>query len=140
LRTDVKKIIAERPKANRTWQSNTPRAKAVKLDDDGDQFNEGANHPLQKHQKMRNTSTNVLRRYLEKKIGSPWGKVYSEICRNADSRSFQGAEMRVIVQNMVATDCWVEGKLVLSHDSQGRTVEVKGFFVHPKSGLLQRRV
>jgi hypothetical protein len=68
VRTDVKKIISERPKANRTWQSNTPRAKAVKLDEDSEQFKEGSNHLLQKHQKMRNHSFNVLERYLAKKI------------------------------------------------------------------------
>jgi hypothetical protein len=139
VRTDVKKIISERPKANRTWQSNTPRVKAVKLDVDGGQFNEAANHLLQKHQKMRNHSFNVLERYLAKKTGSRWDKVYSEICRNADSRSLQGSEMRQAVQDLVATDCWVEGKSVLSHDWQGRTVEVKGFYVHPQSGLLRRR-
>jgi hypothetical protein len=139
LRTDVKKIIAERPKANRTWQSNTPRSKAIKLDDDGEQFNEGSNHPLQKHQKMRNSSTNVLKRYLATKTGSRWDTVYSEICRNADSRSFQGVEVRQVVLDMVAVECWIEGKRVLSHDWQGRTVEVKGFYVHPKSRLLKRR-
>ena len=139
MRTDVKKIIAERPKANRIWQSNTPRVKAVKLDDDGEQFNEGANHPLKKHQKMRNTGMNVLKRYIATKKRRRWDKVYSEICRNADSRSLQGAEMRQAVQDMVAVDPWIEEKSVLSHDWQGRAVEVKGFYVHPKTGLLQRR-
>lgn len=139
MRTDVKKIIAERPKMNRTWQSNTPRVKAVRLDEDGEQFNEDTNHPLQKHQKMRNARLNVLERYLAKRIGSRWDKVFSEICRNADSRSFQGAEMRQAIQCMVAIDCWIEGKTVLSCDRQGGTVEVKGFYVHPTRGLLRRK-
>ena len=138
MRADVKKVISERPKANRTWQSNTPRAKALKLDEDGEQFNEGSNYSLQGHQKMRNHSFNVLERYLAKKVGSRWDKIFSEICRNADSRSLQGAEMRQAVQNLVAVDCWIDGKRVLSHDWQGRAVEVKGFYVHPKNGLLRR--
>jgi hypothetical protein len=43
------------------------------------------------------------------------------------------------MQNLVTVDCWIEGKSVLSHDWQGRTVEVKGFYVYPKSGLLRRK-
>jgi hypothetical protein len=139
MRTDVKKVIAERPKANRTWQNNTPRPKSVKLDEDGEQFDEGANDPLQKRQKMRNTSFNILKRFLTKKVGSNWDKVFSEICRNADSRSFQGEEIRQVAQGMVAIDCWMIGKNVLTRDWQGRTAEVKGFYVHPKSGLLLRK-
>ena len=139
MRSDVKKVISERPKANRTWQSNTPRNKAVTLDEDGYQFNEGANHLLQKHQKMRSSRLNVLERFLTKMMGRRWDRVYSEICRNADSRSLLGEEMRRVVQDMVAVNCWIEGKRVLTHDWEGRILEVKGFYVHPVSGVLRRK-
>ena len=139
MRRDVKKVISERPKAGRTWQSNTPRVKAVKIDDEGDQFNEGSNHIRQQHQKMRNTSTNVLKRFLEAKVGKPWSKVYSEICKNADTRSLLGEEMRQLALSLVITDCWMEGKTVFGRDWRGVPSEIKGLYVHPKSGLLLRR-
>ena len=88
---------------------------------------------------MRNPRFNVLERYLAKKIGIRWDKVYSDICLNADSRSFQGAELRQAIPSLVALKCWIEDKKLLSNDWLGRKVEVKGFYVHPTSGLLQRR-
>jgi hypothetical protein len=138
MRSDVDKIIFERPKANRTWASKTPRKKAIILDAQGDQINESANHIPRKRQKMRNSSLNVLERFLVKSIGRPWNKVYAEVCVVADARSFAGAEVRDYLKSLVSTECWTEGQSVMSHDGQGRPQLVTGLYVHPKSGLLLR--
>jgi hypothetical protein len=139
MRQDVNKIIAERPKANRTWESKTPRKKAVILDVQGDQINESANHIRLKRQKMRNTSFNVLERFLISRVGRMWDKVYAEVCVVADSRSFAGAEVRDYLKSLVATECWIEGRTVMCHDWQGCSQEVTGLYVHPKSRLLMRK-
>ena len=139
MRRDVKNVIAERPKSNRTWQNNTPRKKAVVVDGEGEQFDESTNHLLQKRQKMRATRFNVLKGFLNKKLGRPWNTVFAEACRNADSRTLQGSEIREMLKELVATECWLEGRKIMSHDFQGASCEVSGFYVHPKSGLLLRK-
>lgn len=136
MRSDVHKVIVERPKANRTWESKTPRKKAVTLDPLGDQFNESANHIRLKRQKMRNSSLNILKRFLVSRVGSPWDKVYAEVCTVADPRSFAGAEVRDCLKTLVMTECWIEGQSVMSHSCLGAPQEVSGLFVHPKSRLL----
>jgi len=94
MRGDVHKVITERAKSNRTWASKTPREKQVVLDSLGDQIKEDANHIRRKRQKFRNARFNVLERFLVNRVGRPWDKVYAEACQVADSRSFQGAELR----------------------------------------------
>ena len=137
MRRDVHKVISERPKSNRTWQSKTPRKKSVVLDVLGEQINDGV--IAQKRQKHRAARFNVLERFLIHRVGRPWDKVYSEACIVADRRSFDGAEIRDMIKYLVATECWLEGRVVMSHDWRGCPEAVKGLYVHPKSGLLLRK-
>jgi hypothetical protein len=139
MRSDVKNVIAERPKSGRTWQNNTPREKSVQLDNDGEQLNEASNYRRQRRQKMRAVRFNVLERFLVHQIGRGWDKAFSEACKNADSRSFQGIEMRDALKSLVATDCWIEDKTVMGRDCRGCPQPVDGFFVHPKTGILSRQ-
>ncbi|MGA8669195.1 MAG: hypothetical protein WB679_04935 [Terracidiphilus sp.] len=139
MRRDVKNVIAERPKANRTWASKTPRKKVVTLDGDGEQLDESTNHVRQGRQKLRNTRFNLLERFLIHRVGRSWSKVYAEACKNADSRSFQGAELRDALKNLVATDCWIEGKNLMGRDWRGCPEPVKGLYVDPKTGILSRK-
>jgi len=140
MRRDVKNVIAERPKAARTWATKTPRKKSISLDDEGEQFDESTNHIRQARQKLRNTRFHVLERFLIHRVGRTWNKVYAEACKNADARSFQGAELRDALKNLVATDCWIEGKNVMGRDWRGCPQPVKGLYVHPKTGMLLRKV
>ena len=140
MRRDVHKIISERPKSGRTWESKTPRKKEVVLDLLGDQLDESFNHIRQERQKGRKARFNVLERFLVNRVGRPWDKVYAEACKVADSRSFQGGEVRDFLKAFVATECWMEGRTVMSHDSRGCPQVVRGLYVHPKSRLLLRRL
>src|SRR5215472_12341866 len=106
MRPDVKNVIVERPKAGRTWQNNTPREKAVRIDNEGEQFDESSNYIRQRRNKQRNARFNILERFLASRLGKAWDKVYAEACKNADPRSFSGAEMRDALKHLVATDCW----------------------------------
>ena len=131
-------MISERPKANRTWQSNTPREKAVVLDDAGEQLNDAANQLRQKRQKLRKTRFSVLERFLVRSVGKPWDEVYAEICKNSDTRTLVGSEAREHVKNLVTTDCWIQGSEVMTNGWRGNAETVKGLYVHPKSRLLLR--
>ena len=88
MRRDVHKVMSERPKSGRTWESKTPRKRDVVLDVGGDQVNENSDHVKQARQKGRRTRFNVLERFLVSRVGRPWDKVYAETCKVADSRKF----------------------------------------------------
>jgi hypothetical protein len=139
MRSDVHKVITERAKSNRTWASKTPREKQVVLDMLGDQISEVSNRVRQRRQKFRNARFNVLERFLVNRVGRPWDKVYAETCEVADSRSFQGAELREYLKSFVATECWMDGRTVMSYDWRGCPQAVRGLYVHPKSHLLLRK-
>ena len=139
MRRDVHKVISERPKSGRTWESKTPRKKQVVLDAPGDQLDENSNHIRQKRQKHRGARFNILERFLVNRVGRPWDKVYAEACEVADPRSFHGAEIRDYLKSLVAIDCWMEGRTLMSHDWSGRPQKVQGLYVHPKSRLLLRK-
>jgi hypothetical protein len=138
MREDVEKIIAERPKGGRTWASKTPRPTRVELDGEGEQIDESSNHVRRKRQKGRSRQFNVLERFLLHRVGRPWSKVYAEVCAVADARRYQGVEVREYLKSFVATECWLNGKTIMSHDWYGCPSQVRGLYVHPKSGLLLR--
>jgi len=140
MRRDVQKIISERPKSNRTWESKTPCEKQVVLDLLGDQLDEASNHIQQNHQKHRKARFNVLERFLLNRLGRAWDKVYAEACEVADSRSFHGAEIREHLKTLVATECWLEGRTMMCHDWSGCPQKVRGLYVHLKSRQLLRKV
>lgn len=61
---------------------------------------------------MRNPATfefrdrlNPLRRFLEKQVGRPWDKVYSELCQGADSRNIRGFHLRSHIEDTVVLNC-----------------------------------
>jgi hypothetical protein len=138
MRVDVHKVISERPKSGRTWESKTPREKQVVLDPLGEQIDESSNHIRQRRQKRRNARFNVVERFLVNRVGRNWDKVYAEVCEVADSRRLSGAEVRDWLKGCVATDCWLEGRTVMSHDWSGCPQVVRGLYVHPKSRILMR--
>jgi hypothetical protein len=139
MRRDVHKVMSERPKSGRTWESKTPREKQVVLDLMGDQIDEHSNHVRQARQKGRKIRDNVLERFLVNRIGRKWDKVYAEACEVADPRSFDGAEVRDNLKRLVATECWLEGRRLMSHDCRGCPEVVRGLYVHPRSRLLLRK-
>jgi hypothetical protein len=137
MRRDIDKLVFERAKSGRTWASKTPRAPAVKLDSTGDQFDEKYNWIRLYRQKHRNSHFNPVEHFLVGCVGRPWDKVFAEICASVDSRSTLGAEIRDHVACAVAIHCWMEGRKVMTGD-WGEPREVRGLYVHPKTGLLQR--
>jgi len=137
MRRDIAKVVFERPKGNRTWASKTPRPASVTLTSDGEQFDENANHVHRKRQKRRNSNVSPLEHFLACRIGRPWDRVWSEVCEAADMRSSLGGEIREHIDRLVATACWIESRVIMT-TCCGTPRPVRGFYVHPRSGLLQR--
>ena len=137
MRRDIRKVVFERAKSGRTWVSKTQRVKRVVLDAATEPLNEELPRP--KRQKMRNQHYNALERFLVRRVGRPWKQVYAEVCAAADARDLLGTQIREHVQACVATNCWIEGGLVMSRDSWGCHEPVRGLYVHPASGRLMRK-
>ena len=140
MRDDVQKVFSERPKGGRTWVAKTRRPKPVVMDSTGEQLNESANRVLPRRIKLRAPRPNVLERFLFHRVGQPWDKVYAEVCETADARTKLGAEIRWYLKGFVATECWMDGRKLMSSSRIGVPELVTGLYVHPKSGLLMRRM
>jgi len=138
MRRDIDKVVFERAKSNRTWVSKVPRTKPVLLDESGEHFNDAGKSRGPTRRKYRNSHFNAVERFLVRSVGRPWSKVYAEACKASDIRSTLGAEIRNHIEFCVATKCWLEGRKVMAHDWRGCPVEVRGLYVHPKTGLLMR--
>jgi hypothetical protein len=138
VRRDVRKVVFERAKSGRTWVSKTQRVKRVVLDGDAEHLNEGFNWLRPKRQKMRNQHYNALERFLVRSVGRSWKLVYAEVCAAVDRRDLLGSQIRDHVQACVATNCWLDGGLVMSHDWRGCPKPVRGLYVHPTSGALMK--
>ena len=137
MRRDIAKVVFERPKANRTWSRKTPRESAVKLAADDDPLDRNAAPLRRQRQKIRNRNVSPLEHFLHCRVGRPWDQIWSEVCEVADLRSALGAEIRQHIDCLVATDCWLESRVVMS-TCCGTPRRVRGFYVHPRSGSLQR--
>lgn len=138
MRRDIAKVTHERPKSGRTWACKTPRAARVAVDAEGEQADEASNHIRRRRQKTRNQNSGPLKHFLACRVGRPWDRVWSEVCATADPRSTLGVDVRDRVRCLVETDCWLEGRAVMCHSCLGPPVRVRGFYVHPRSGLLLR--
>ena len=138
MRDDIRKVVFERAKANRTWAKKRKRNNRILLDSDGLQFEEASNLIRTARQKYRNSHFNAIRGFLTRNVGKPWDVVYSAVCARADNRNLLGREIRTYVEDCVATNCWIDGHLIMHYDWQGRSRQVDGYYVHPATGRLQR--
>lgn len=80
-----------------------------------------------------------IRRFLEKNVGRPWDKVYSEMCKDADLRSLEGWHFRLHIDDLIDTNVEIDEKgFVYSRNGfYSRYPLWKGrLYVHPESGLV----
>lgn len=90
--------------------------------------------------KSFNEHLGPLRRYLQKQIGRPWNKVFSEICENLRVDSAVQSHVRDHLDDYVET-CVVEIGGVACHGTEPVGLPMargyKLFFVCPRTGLLR---
>jgi hypothetical protein len=139
MRRDIAKVVFERAKSGRTWASKTPRPRAVMLDLAGQQFDESSNDVRRKRQKTRNKNLGPLKNFLKCRVGRPWDAVWTEICAATGAGDPLGDEVRKCFGYLVRHDCWIEVDTIMIHSWCGPpTHKVRGFYLHPRSGLLCR--
>lgn len=83
------------------------------------------------------TDSAILHRFLQSRKGRPWNQVYSEICKEADDRSFKGYHLREYLDYEVEQNCIIDkdGEVL---DQRGLHISrFRGFYVHPETGNLE---
>src|SRR2546421_232209 len=89
VRSDMSKVIVERPrKKGCAWHKPKGYLRRLRCyGDDGPPRCEGIKARWQGRTKYLNEHLGPLRRYLDKQVGRPWDKVFSEICAHIDRNS-----------------------------------------------------
>lgn len=136
MRSDMQKVIVERPRWGHSLRSKKTarRIRPIEVHEDYDSGPTRA--PSRRDEKEFNEHLQPLWRFVRSNLGKPWDKVYSEIRRNISGRGVLGNHLLDHLHWEVETECrLIDGKVVVLWG--GRPSEVWGFYVHPRTGLLQ---
>jgi hypothetical protein len=147
MRADMAKVIVERPRIKGcAWHKPKGYQRRLRrYGDDGPPAREGIKACWQGRTKYLNEHLGPLRRYLDKQVGRPWDKVFSEICARINRSNAVQDHVRDHVADYVTTHvllidgvpCSGEGGLgygiPLHHQYRFRP-----WYVCPRTGLLRR--
>jgi hypothetical protein len=78
-----------------------------------------------------------LVRFLNKHKGKNWDEVYSEICKQADSRTWEGERFRESLDWVVVKNCFIEGDQVFDEHGFELGRWRSQFYIHPKTNTLE---
>jgi hypothetical protein len=142
------KVIVERP---RKMGCSFKKPKGYKrrlhrYGDDGPPRREGIKVCWQGRSKYLNEHLGPLRRYLDKQVGRPWDKVFSEICAHINRNSAVQDHVRDHVDDYVAihvllidgTPCQGEGGRFYGKPLHELPYRDRRWYVCPRTGLLRR--
>jgi hypothetical protein len=144
MRSDMHKVIVERPRMLRSGWTN--RKTALRLDvkrsalaaDAGDDYDSGPHRASSaRHEKYLNENLAPLRRYLESQVGRPWDKVYSEIRAGIPGNAV-GLHVMQHVEDFVAVNVFFEDGMLRRRYRFGGSLPVDGMYVHPRTRLLRK--
>jgi hypothetical protein len=156
MRSDMHKVIVERPRRHGGWRSLPRRSgrldfKAVPLaDDDVDLLPSRVGHrrcaalALSYDRKSLNENLEPLRRFLAKQVGRPWNKIWSEISSKLRADNTVQQHVRDHVQDFVATRTHLKDGEIVVLGRWGGPVPLSQLawpelYVDPRTGLLRRR-
>lgn len=105
MRSDMFKVIVERPRKGKNWKSLAVRRR---FDWDGPPragMRAGIGHV------SLNENLNPLKRFLEAQVGRPWNKVWSEIAANIDRRNTVQEHIYSHIDDFIAVQVeWRDGQ------------------------------
>jgi hypothetical protein len=124
MREDMAKVIVENPR----WDDGSWR-KGRRVPDELLPARLGLRRQAREHggYKMLNENLPPLRRYLERQVGRPWAKVYSDICAHLRATSTVQQHVRDHIEDFVQL-----------HDTPA-PYRRPDLYVDPRDGLLKRR-
>lgn len=145
MRSDMAKIIVEKPRISGTSTSKLVRSRLKAMSDEDIPLCEGMRrvHKGWSARKELNENLTPLHRFLNSCVGRKWNDVYSEICSHVNRNS---AVQLHILQHLF-NDGFVEMHVVMLDgepcDSFGRklyhwrTSSLRSMYVDPVSGILK---
>lgn len=143
MRTDMHKVVVERPRGGQGWAKKFPRPH-VPFDDLPK--NQGIKRP-HKHAKWFTDVLNPLRRWLRSQVGRPWNDVYSEACAVIKPDSVVRAHIKTHLLDFVLRDtfmhegevwCFARYRWFGTNELPVSLLATRwtGFYVHPATGAL----
>jgi len=144
MRSDMHKVIVERPRMLRSAWKNKKTARRLNADEcaqalrGAEDYDSGpARASSARYEKELNENLAPLRRYLARQVGRPWDKVYSEICKTIDTRSAIGLHVLQHVEDFIAVKTKIENGVVYQWSRWPWSCP-RDLYVHPVSGLIRR--
>jgi len=144
MRSDMHKVIVERPRMLRSAWKNKKTARRLSTDECAQVVREAEDYdggPVRassaRHEKHLNENLAPLRRYLASQVGRPWNKVYSEICKTIDTRAAIGLHVLQHLEGFIALDVYKENDVLYERGRWGHAIEVRGLYVDPATGLIR---
>jgi hypothetical protein len=131
MREDMARLIVERP---RIKPFNCRKGRRRDWDDMPAHEGMRRGHALRGDRKELNENLAPLRRYLERQVGRPWSKVYSEIARNLRIDNAVQQHVRDHLRDFVA----VKPRRMAHPWRGGEALWWQPLYVDPATGLLCR--
>jgi len=138
MREDMSRVIVERP---RLGGGRHRKGRAVPLEELPSHEGMGRPYTLSGDCKSLNENLSPLRRYLERQVGRPWNKVYSEISRHLRADSTVQQHVRDHLRDFVAVKPRRQsGALYCTQGGKERRDRLwyQPLYVDPRDGLLKR--
>lgn len=138
MREDMSRVIVERP---RLGGGRTRKGRASPLEYLPKQEGMQRPHMRSGDWKMLNENLAPLRRYLERQVGRPWNKIYSEIARHLRVDNTVQQHVRDHLTNFVAVKPRrLSGRGYLAGGGREHRDRLwyQPLYVDPKDGLLKR--
>jgi hypothetical protein len=146
MRADMAKVIVERPrKKGCAWHKPKGYQRRLRrYGEDGPPAREGIKACWQGRTKYLNEHLGPLRRYLDKQVGRPWDKVFSEICAHIDRNSAVQDHVRDHVEDYVTVHVLLidgvpcNGEGGWHYGQPLHQLRYRPWYVCPRTGLLRR--
>lgn len=151
MRKDMGKVITERERTGNPCRNLKTRMSVQWKGHDADydipsRMSSSANRQHGYDAKQFTDVLGPIYRFLDKQVGRPWNKVYSELCQYLDKRKLTHAHVFDHIDSYVEKDVY-RGKDKAWYHTTGYSFvaggvalrRVVGLFVNPKNGLIQRQ-
>ncbi len=143
MRSDMAKVVTERPRYGHHNKSLKTGGRIGK-DHFEDEDHGSARYPVSRSRqhgwdaKEFSDLIGPLRRYLRSQVGRPWNKIHSELSKILKKRSLTGLHIWSHINSEVQQHVIIiDGKLYDDRAVFSRRHEIKGLYVHPRTGILR---
>ena len=138
MRSDMKKVLCERPRRGSRYSYHEVRAAIKQTDPDDMPHCQGMRRPY-KDQKDFSDLLGPLVRFLRNSVGRRYDDVWSELCANVPGHTTTGAHLRDHARWECETNTFVLDDKVMTRGRRfyfGSPREVDGLYVDPRDGLI----